>query len=268
VIDLVSDDFGSLKQSKLSANDRAKLDMHLTIIRELETSMPIPPPMTDGGTPTQVTSCGLSAQRTAQIQALNGDNSVSSDANFEKIGQMHMDILSLAVACNHTVAGSLLFGRGSGGPVYKWLDSTMQYNHHPLSHRATSDAASGGIAATAEPQLLEIDRWHAQQLAYWMDRLDSYSEGAGTVLDNTAVLWINELSDGLGHDYHDLPIVIAGGLGGYLKQGQFINVKGSGGYLPHNMLLTTLMNGVGLPTTHFGAVGGNAKPGEVTAIKV
>jgi hypothetical protein len=274
VIDLVQNDFSNLQMAKLSTNDVQKLDMHLTIIRELETSMAAP----DAGTGPPLQACLLDPTRAAQVQATNGDPTVTADVNFEKIGQMQLDIMALAVACNYTVAGTILFGRGSGGPVYKWIDNTMVYNHHPLSHRATSDSASGGYESVANPQLLEIDTWHAKQFAYLIDRLSGYTEGSGTVLDNSAAIWINELSDGESHNYQDLPIVIAGSLGGYLKQGQFIGLNPTNaytGYTAHNALHTTLMNGVGIPTTHFGEVGTwqaggishTALDGEVAAIK-
>jgi len=264
VIDLVAGDFDNLKMAKLSANDKQKLDMHLTVIRQLETSM------ADAGMTMGAQQCLFDATRTSQIQGWDGSGTVSDDVNFETIGQMQMDIMALALACNYTVSGSILFGRGSGGPVYKWIDSNMAYNHHPLSHRASDNgSASLPVGYDAETQLLEIDTWHAKQFAYLYDRLNMYSEGSGTVLDNTCAMWINELSDGKNHDYRDLPVVIAGGLGGYLKQGQFVKVgDGNSGYMPHNMLLTTIMNGIGIPTNHFGATGANSRDGEATAIKV
>ncbi len=92
------------------------------------------------------------------------------------------------------------------------------------------------------------------------------------MLDNTATMWLQELSDGAAHNLNNLPIVIAGSAGGYLKQGYAVNVEGkgtigvgssdnscadgttsgtigntgsSGGNLPINKLYVTLMNAVG-----------------------
>jgi hypothetical protein len=78
------------------------------------------------------------------------------------------------------------------------------------------------------------------------------------VLDNTAVVMMNELSHGKDHDFRDLPVVIAGSCGGYFKQGEYIKVTAQADTrndadAPHNKLLTTLCNAMGVPETHFGA---------------
>jgi hypothetical protein len=52
-----------------------------------------------------------------------------------------------------------------------------------------------------------------------------FSEGSGTLLDNTATVWIQEMSDGDSHNLNNLPILQAGSCGGYFKTGQAINVE-------------------------------------------
>ena len=54
--------------------------------------------------------------------------------------------------------------------------------------------------------------------------LDSIPEGDGTVLDNTATVWFNEMSDGNAHNLNNAPIIQAGSAGGYFKTGWIINV--------------------------------------------
>jgi hypothetical protein len=54
--------------------------------------------------------------------------------------------------------------------------------------------------------------------------LDSIPEGGGTVLDNTATVWFNEMSDGNAHNLNNAPIIQAGGAGGYFKTGQIVNL--------------------------------------------
>jgi hypothetical protein len=58
--------------------------------------------------------------------------------------------------------------------------------------------------------------------------LDSISEGDGSVLDNTATVWFNEMSDGNAHNLNNAPILQAGSAGGYFKTGQIINVDAPG----------------------------------------
>jgi hypothetical protein len=114
------------------------------------------------------------------------------------------------------------------------------------------------------------------QYRYLLDKLNAYQEAGGsTVLDNSAVVFANELSDGLEHNFMDMPFLIAGSAGGYLKQGQYIKVTRQqqtkqSTDAPHNKLLTTLINGVGVrntdgsPIANFGAFG---EAGEFTELK-
>ena len=89
---------------------------------------------------------------------------------------------------------------------------------------------------------------------------------------HSLVLWANELSHGKDHDFRDLPFVIAGSAGGYLKSGEYIKVTAQADTkndadAPHNKLLTTLCNGMGVPETHFGDPG-LGEPGEFDQLKV
>ena len=45
-----------------------------------------------------------------------------------------------------------------------------------------------------------------------------------TLLDSTAAVWFNEMSDGNAHNLNNIPIIHAGGLNGYFKTGQAVNV--------------------------------------------
>jgi hypothetical protein len=149
--------------------------------------------------------------------------------------------------------------------------------------------------------IAQIDGWYAGKYARLVNLLDSIGEGDGTLLDNTATLWLPELSDGAAHNLNNLPILIAGSAGGYLKQGAAVNVEGraigvgnsegscqnggnigntgsAGGNVPINKLYVTLMNAVGCqenggPVTKFGVFDGNnanggiSNPGEVMGLR-
>jgi hypothetical protein len=61
----------------------------------------------------------------------------------------------------------------------------------------------------------------------------------GSMLDNTLIMWWNELGDGAAHNSSRAPFVLAGGAGGALKMGRFIN------YAPRiqsNQLLLSVYN--------------------------
>ena len=101
--------------------------------------------------------------------------------------------------------------------------------------------------------------------------MSAYTEPGGTLLDNSTVLYMNDLGDGLGHNWMDLPVMLIGGCQGYFKQGQYIKMTAGSGTAndkdaPTNQLLTTLANGMGVPMTNFGSAP-TGKAGELTALK-
>ena len=179
----------------------------------------------------------------------------------------------------------------------------MQNDHHGLSHRTGDNSVGGscGVDGVLD-KINSIDQWLAGKFAKMVGLFDSIQEGGGTMLDNTATMWLSELSDGAAHNINNLPILIAGSAGGYLKQAAAVNVESAtknidngnsdgscqnggtigntgstGGNVPINKLYVTLMNAVGCTdaggkVTKFGvmdgtnATAGISNPGEVTTL--
>jgi hypothetical protein len=275
VLDLVKADFDALKNNTaVSAADRQKLDMHFSSIRQLETTMGA----------AGLTACKLPDARTTEIMGVD-PTKVTTDAQYQKIGAMQMDVMALAMACDYNRVVTLQWGSGAGGPIFSWLaaattDVNSKYSHHKLSHGATTDAAT--MPNIPDDQwktaIFNIDIWYMTQFKGLLDRLSMYTEPGGSVLDNSAVVYMNDLGDGLAHNWMDLPIIIAGSAGGYFKQGQYVKLTTgtrteNDTDAPSNMLLTTLANAVGAknadgtPITNFGKAP-TGKPGELTALKV
>ena len=72
--------------------------------------------------------------------------------------------------------------------------------------------------------------------------------GGGSLLDNTTIVWTNELGQGNSHTLDDIPFVLVGG-GLNFKMGQSIKyAKG----VPHNRLLLNLAHGFGHDIKTFG----------------
>ena len=190
-----------------------------------------------------------------------------------------------------------------GYVTFNWDGIMHTHEHHGLSHRTGDFTVGGACGVTGVLDMInQIDQWYAGKYAKLVGLLDSISESNGTLLDNTATMWLPELSDGAAHNLNNLPIVVAGKAGGYLKTGQVVNVEGtgtpsmgnsdmscasggnigntgsSGGNLPINKLYVTLMNAVGCTNTDgskvtpfgqfdgTGSTGGITNPGEVTKL--
>jgi hypothetical protein len=86
--------------------------------------------------------------------------------------------------------------------------------HHPASHSDTSKSYE------------RVTRFYVSQLAYLASRLQAMPEGAGTVLDNSCLLFTSSMWSGTKHDASKLPVVLAGGLGGTLATGRVFDYTG------------------------------------------
>jgi hypothetical protein len=267
VLDLVRGEFEALKNDRaVSQQDRAKLDLHFSSIRDVEVRMAAV------GLP----ACSLPDARRMEIEAID-PSKVSLDSEYQKIGGMMMDVMALAMACDHNRVVTLQWGSGALGPIFSWLPPmgfNDKYSHHKLTHGSAVDSGSLDSLPTESWQaaVFNVDQWYAQRLATLIETLSAYSEPGGTLLDNSTVLYMNDVANGLTHSYVDLPVMLIGGAQGYFKQGQHINVSPDKEvqnevYAPSNMLCTTLANAMGVPLMDFGKAS-TGKPGELTELKV
>lgn len=266
VLDLVRDQFDDLKLRGLSAEDQRKLDAHFTAVRSVEVQAL-------GG----ALSCNDPALADAAraFEGMSGQE-VEQESQYRLVADVQLDIFALALACDYTRVATMQFDRGGGGPTFRWDGISHEYNHHKLSHGKVRDDCFGASTANGcsdvsgyEDMLFAIDRWHQTKLARLLQRLDSYVEANGkTVLDNSVIMYTNELSNGRAHSYIDLPYILAGSAGGFLKQGEYIRLAGQGDIetAPHNKLLNTLVNAMGVQSDWFGVPqgqGGDSMQGGV-----
>jgi hypothetical protein len=247
VLDTVTEQFNDLKRGPLSKADKDKLDQHFSFIRDLEQGL-------GGG----LVSCLDETVKTAAQGFEDRGEGEDFDGQYDdyvKLTDLQLDIYALALACDYTRVVTFHFDRGSGGPTFKWEGMDHEYNHHKLSHGTTCDGGCEDPVAGYESMLAAIDKWHMSKYARLLAKLDSYVEENGkTLLDNSAILYANELSDGKAHSFLDLPFIIAGSAGGYFKQGEYVRLAepGDNESAPHNRLLTTLANAMGIPLDRFG----------------
>ncbi len=83
-------------------------------------------------------------------------------------------------------------------------------------------------------------------------KLKAVPEGDGTMLDNTFVIWGNELGDAKYHRPENIPYVLAGGAGGHFETGRFVKAGGQ----DHSRLLVSACHAMGLTDLEsFGMAG-------------
>ncbi|MCH1421806.1 MAG: DUF1552 domain-containing protein [Akkermansiaceae bacterium] len=123
-------------------------------------------------------------------------------------------------------------------------------SHHGMSHNQTKMIA----------QLLKVDRFHMEQYAYLLEKMEGVVEADGsTLLDNTLFTYGSGLGDGSTHQYNDLPIIMAGG-GNQVKTGQHINMPEG---TPLANLWLTQARMMGVKTKRFAD-----SSGEIEAVKI
>jgi hypothetical protein len=188
VLDLVLEDAKRLV-GRLGPADRRKLDEYLTSVREVEARLAKDAPATAVTVP----------------EGLRGGPDVPA-----KI-RLFFDLLVLAFQTDRTRFATFMLGNAGSNLSYGFLEAPE--GHHDLSHH-------GGEAPKLE-KVARINRFHAEQVAAFLDRLDAAKEDGSTLLERTIVLYASALADGNAHAHHDLPVLIAGGGGGW-KTGRHV----------------------------------------------
>jgi membrane-anchored protein YejM (alkaline phosphatase superfamily) len=121
-----------------------------------------------------------------------------------------------------------------------WLG--VNEGHHTLSHEPDEKKE-------VQEQLTRINTWYCAELAYLVKRLSETKEPGTnqTLLDNTVVIWTNELGKGNSHTRDNIPFVLVGnGLDFTMGRSVFYPM------VPHNRLLMSLAHAFGNQLTTFG----------------
>ena len=215
VIDLVKGDLDRLS-TRYGADDKLKVEAHLDAIRAIEMRNNLAVP-----------ACEI------PIVDTSGDH--GSNDNFPTVSRLQIDLMVMALACDLTRVASLQWSASVSGTRFSWLG--IDAGHHDISHLGDGDAAM-------VDRMTAINTWYAGEVAYLLQKLAEVPEGDGTMLDNTIVVWGNELSRGNSHGNHPVPFVIAGGGAGAMQPGRFLQYDRE----PHNRMLVSLAHAMGVPS--------------------
>jgi hypothetical protein len=122
----------------------------------------------------------------------------------------------------------------------RWLG--IEEGHHSLSHDPDLNEPS-------QEKLTKINVWFCEQLAYLAKKLSETKEpdGNGTLLDNTLLLWTNELGKGNSHTLDNIPFVLVGG-GCNFRMGRSVKFD----KVAHNRLWLSIAHAMGHNIETFG----------------
>jgi hypothetical protein len=206
----------------ISAEDRQLLQEHLAFVRDMEIQLRQQPEET-----------------THAVPELDPGVEREND-NMPRITRMQIELLVDALRNDFARVATFQFTNSVGQARMRWLD--IQEGHHELSHEPDNNE-------TAQDKLTRINRWYCEQLAYLVKRLAETPEpgGPGTLLDNTTLVWTNELGKGNSHTLDNIPFVLVGnGLG--FRMGRALRL----GKVPHNRLLLAMAHAMGHTIDRFG----------------
>ncbi len=174
---------------------------------------------------------------------------VNSELNMQAISDMQLDLTVAALHSDLTRVASIQYEHSFSDVTFRWLGLpliTAGMGHHLLSHDVDNwypDFQTG---------LNMISTWYARQFTKLLDKLAAIPEGAGTMLDNTVVLWVSEIARG-SHELENMPFLMAGNVQNadgtpHFRTGRYIIGKGMG----HQQLLVSLQKAYGIDSNVFG----------------
>ncbi len=216
---------GDLKKvaSVVNAQDRRLLEEQTTFVRELEQEL-------------KATSVEAIGHAMPELEpGIKEEND-----NMPRLSKLNIDLMVNSFANDFARVATLQYTNSVGGAKMRWLG--VDEGHHELSHNPDTDEKS-------QDKLTRINKWYAEQVAYLAQRLSETPEpgGQGSLLDNTLIVWTNELGKGNSHTLDNIPFVLVGN-GLDFQMGRSMKYRKTA----HNRLLMSLAHGFGHRIERFG----------------
>ncbi len=201
ILDTVREEAATLAGT-LGGGDKARLDEYLSSVRDVERAIASLPP----------------EYRTVVERPSEGGDL----RDWPRIAKLQSDLLVHALASGQTRVASYMLTKCQGLSRFPWLGHTSQ-RHHEYTHGQVETPRGIRI-------LRDICRWHVEEFAYLVGKLKATPEGAGNLLDNTALLYVHEHAEANAHKNNNLAVLLAGHAGG-LKTGLHTRTTGTLGDL-------------------------------------
>jgi len=219
ILDSVTGSLSDL-MPQVSHVDRVRLEQYTEDVREIERRMTI-------------------AAR-ASTQAPNFAAPYGVPESFHEHIQIQFDLLALAFQADITRVATVLYARDLTGRVYP--ESGTDISFHGGSHHAEDP---GRIA-----QFARLNRYHVQMLGYLLGKLSGLTEGDGTLLDHSLVLYGSNMGNSNQHLHYDVPHVLVGGASGKLQGDRHLAYASR--TVPTGNLLLSILDMFDVRTNAFG----------------
>tara|TARA_R110002049_G_scaffold305056_3_gene501166 strand:+ start:123889 stop:125172 length:1284 start_codon:yes stop_codon:yes gene_type:complete len=235
ILDLVRADANVLAK-RIGREDKDKLDQYFTSVRAVEKRL------------TQSAAWLDRPKPIVSYEVPKGAN----EMDFVDRVPLYYDMMALALQTDSTRVITLEIsdiGQNSGGfPITK--------GYHQLTHH--------GKVEGYLKELSIIERFHTNQFARFLDKLDAVTEPNGkTLLDNTMALLGSGMGNASSHSNRDLPLLLAGGGFRHGQHLRFEKDHSRGTQTPAANLLLSMLQRFGIETDRFNLATGTLNGLEV-----
>jgi hypothetical protein len=193
LLDWIREDATRL-QNTLGAEDRARVGQYLETVREVERRIQ------------------RAEAATADDQLPDLDRPTGVPAAYADHAKLMFDLQVLAMQGDVTRVITFQLARETSNRTYPEIG--VPDPHHPLTHHGNDPDKIARMA--------KINAFHVSLFAYYLEKLKSTPEGAGSLLDHSLVLYGSGMGNPNIHDHVNLPIIVAGGAAGRVKGGRHI----------------------------------------------
>ena len=212
VVDFLRGDVNRLR-TRLGAEEKLKLDQHLTSLDELEKQFQSG--MMGGGA-----TCAVPTQPDAskfpKLKQYNG-----GEPYFDAVTNAHIDVLAQALACDITRFATLFMNDLSyaGNPLSLPAD-----NHGGVAHTyGASTIGNDGHVNAGTPStwlpLAQFNKYSYSKVVRLMQKLDQLG-----ALDSTIIYVSSDMGNPSVHSTRNAPTLLAGGANGKFKMGRHVKL--------------------------------------------
>jgi hypothetical protein len=223
ILDRVKDQAARL-QASLGVKDRVVVGDYLDSVREIERRVQM-----------------ATQQDMSRLEI--PDAPVGTPNDLTDHFKLMFDLMSLAFQADITRVITFSMDREASMRTYTNLGIAEGF--HPLSHH--------GNNAQKMERLVQIQRYHSEVFAKFVDRLSKAKEADGTVLDHSTILFGSNMSNSDRHNNDPLPAAILGHANGKIKGGQHVKYPQDSRFAD---LLVTLFDRNNIPVEKLGDSGG------------
>lgn len=201
VVDLVLENYRKVAGStKIAKEEKILLEDHMQSLSELQAQI--------------IASTPPAAPECVKPSAPGGSAANGDSFGMDRVNQQNVDIMIAAVKCGIVNIGTIMLAEAVDDTVFRNLNITGNW-HGTYSH-----------ATMNSNEILKITQFMAGFFGRMINGLNVPEPGTnGTYLDNSLVMLGNAMGNGTEHGYNDMPVILAGSLGGKLRTGRYIDYR-------------------------------------------